>query len=174
MPDPYDSNIDEEAAVRFDQSMPPRGLALAERVMELRNDRNDPDELVFRQETNIPGGNSPGEAGVMNANPVQVVGPPGNGVWIEVLDIQVSYLFDSGTPYDGSGTIDVNVESGGDTVIAQIGSPTMNAASIDHRPGIGYALADNQGLEISTSGDWFSSAGDTPVRVVVRFRKRNF
>lgn len=131
---------------------------------------------VFSSTTTIPGGGGAGKAGSMKTSPVIIVSIPGAGKFLEVVSAHIFLDFAS-VPYDNTGNTTIQFTSPA-TICTDIISDAgfNNVASDQHRTIYAAKVApvENTSLSLRTLDDWYTAAGDSPVKVEVLYRIRDY
>ena len=171
MADPVGSNIGTTEATRFDQALPPKGLILADRVRQLRDDINLLGGDLQTRQTNIPGGNGAGNVGDLNSSPVELIPAQGADKFIRLVEVMVVWAYDSSTAYDVSGNINIEYASGGAGLCPTLNS--MHNASAEEANLLypqSHQISVNTAVQISSTGDMFGSQGDVPMQIICKYR----
>ncbi len=122
----------------------------------------------------IPGGDGAGNAGDLSSTTVEVVAAPPAGVYVEVQSVR-AWLDYNSAAYDTAGNLTLEY-SGGDTITDAIAGAGFNdQASDQHR--IAYPVSDVDpqaatAVHVKTSADWYGAAGDSPLKLEVKYRMR--
>jgi len=133
---------------------------------------------VQEVDVTIPGGTGAGHVGSLHGTPVQVVAAPAAGKWIDLQGVEV--MLDYGTAaYDGVGAGEkLGLYYNGGALCSQEinGVGFADQASDQHRA-VGRAdsttpLAATAIVAEITSDEWYAAAGDSPLKIRVRYIER--
>lgn len=131
---------------------------------------------VITVDVTIPGGTGAGNAGSLNSNPVEVIAAPAAGLCVVVEEVR-AWLDFAAAAYDGAAAGEDLVlgYAGGDDVTNPVDhSGFADAAADAHRivtGASGYAPLAATAVEARVLvGDWYTAAGDSPVKLRIRYR----
>lgn len=132
-------------------------------------------KILREASVTIPAGNGAGNAGDLNTTPVPLVAAPGAGLYIHVDSVH--WFLDYGSAaYDGTKTGNLMVkytDGSGDELAGQVAETgfidqTADTHAVVH--GVAYVPLANAAVVAHSSNDWFSAAGDSPVKARVIYR----
>lgn len=127
----------------------------------------------------IPAGNGAGNVGDLNTSPVEVVAAPGAGAYIEFVSAHV-FLDYASAAYDGAKTGSASfryTNAAGDDAsgdVPETGFMDQTADTHFQVPPVACNPVENAALVFASDNDWYSSAGDSPVKYEVTYRVRSF
>lgn len=127
----------------------------------------------------IPGGTGVGNAGDLNTTPVEVVAAPGAGLYIEFVSAHV-FLDYASAAYDGTKTGSASfryTNAAGDDAsgdVPETGFMDQTADTHFQVPPVVCNPVENAALVFASDNDWYSAAGDSPVKYEVLYRIRSF
>lgn len=127
----------------------------------------------------IPGGTGSGNAGDLNTTPVTVVPAPGAGLYINFISGHI-FLDYASAAYDGTKTGSASfryTNAAGDDAsgdVPETGFMDQTADTHFQVPPVVCNPVENAALVLASDNDWYSAAGDSPVKYEVLYRIRSF
>lgn len=134
------------------------------------------DAAVLQSATGtIPAGNGAGNVGDLNSTPVTLVAAPGASSYIHVVSVHW-FLDYVSAAYDGTKTGNLMVkytDGSGDELTGQVAETGFMDQTADVHAavhGVAYVPLANAPVVAHASNDWYSAAGDSPVKYEVIYR----
>lgn len=132
---------------------------------------------TLRATGTIPAGNGAGNVGDLNSTPVSLVAAPGAGLYVHVLAVHW-FLDYASAAYDGTKTGNLMVkytDGSGDELTGQVAETGFMDQTADVHAqvhGVDYVPLANAAVVAHADNDWFSAAGDSPVKYEVLYQVR--
>lgn len=132
---------------------------------------------TYRATGTIPAGNGAGNVGDLNSTPVSLVAAPGAGLYVHVLAVHW-FLDYASAAYDGTKTGNLMVkytDGSGDELTGQVAETGFMDQTADVHAqvhGVDYVPLANAAVVAHADNDWYSVAGDSPVKYEVLYQIR--